>query len=47
MLRFYFNIDYEKLNDSEFVQRVNELAYMLDFEGKRVTTHGKLKLPQL
>lgn len=47
MLRFYFNIDYTELKDSEFIEKVQELIYMLNFEGKRVTTHGKLNLPQL
>ena len=45
MLRFYFNIEPDILTDSQFVDRVQDLAFVLDFEGRRVTTHGNIKMP--
>ena len=44
MLRFYFKIDPEKLSDEDFINRSQELFYILDLEGKRVTGHGKMHL---
>ena len=44
MLRFYFGIDPEKLTDEEFINRSQELFYVLDLEGKRLTGHGKMNL---
>lgn len=44
MLRFYFKIDPEELSDKEFEERSQELFYVLDLEGKRLTGHGKINL---